>query len=450
MLTKSDSPVMTHPRGTRRVSLMVAIVVAAVALPLAVAVARTPQVGSKFGPAIDAPASYEGASKCMPSAKPGIIAFQKMVLAAYPGTGAGGIGRACSGSGTSEHHEGRAWDWGVNAGVASQKAAADELIAWLLERDRYGNDNAMARRFGIMYIIWNKRIWGTWGGWDTYCRMKKGLCKDPDDGGVLHPHTDHVHFSFSWAGAKKKTTGFNPSRSMVTGAASHPEANGLWRLGANGAVLTHGVYNFGSASDRYFDKPMVAMASTTSGNGYWLLRRDGKVFGFGDARRFGRTEKSKARFVAISAHPKGRGYWLVTSGGRVSTFGRAASYGNATEETENATVIGFAPTTTGKGYWIALSSGRVMAFGDAPTLGGAAGEASDVVGFDSNPAATGYWLVTSGGRVFAFGKAGSEGGTVGEDINSEIVSIASTPSGAGYWLVGNTGRAFPFGDASRF
>ncbi len=48
----------------------------------------------------------------------------------------------------------------------------------------------MARRFGIMYIIWNHQIWGTYApqrGWAPYT------------GSV--PHTDHIHFSFSWDGA---------------------------------------------------------------------------------------------------------------------------------------------------------------------------------------------------------------------------------------------------------
>src|SRR5688500_13749319 len=102
----------------------------AVALALFTAVAlvghasATPKVGT-YGRGIDAVGGYEGASRCDPDPEPGVVAFQKMVLRAYPGTGAGSISRACSGAATSEHNEGRAWDWGVNASVRSQQKKAD-------------------------------------------------------------------------------------------------------------------------------------------------------------------------------------------------------------------------------------------------------------------------------------------------------------------------------------
>ena len=103
--------------------------------------------------------------------------------------------------GQSEHKEGRAWDWGVNAGSESDRKKVQDLFDWLLAEDDYGNDAAMAKRFGIMYIIWNRKIWGSWGGWSTYCVQKPRGCIDPDDKDLRHPHTDHVHFSMSRAGA---------------------------------------------------------------------------------------------------------------------------------------------------------------------------------------------------------------------------------------------------------
>src|SRR5687767_1817218 len=40
------------------------------------------------GPFIEDSSYYEGQTKCSPNAKPGVVSFQRMVLAAYPGTGA--------------------------------------------------------------------------------------------------------------------------------------------------------------------------------------------------------------------------------------------------------------------------------------------------------------------------------------------------------------------------
>jgi hypothetical protein len=68
-------------------------------------------------------------------------------------------------------------------------------LNWLLATDQYNNKHAMARRLGIMYIIWNRQIWASSRaseGWRPYTRD--------------NPHTDHIHFSFSWAGARRQTT----------------------------------------------------------------------------------------------------------------------------------------------------------------------------------------------------------------------------------------------------
>ena len=150
----------------------------------------TPKTPS-FGKSIDGHASYVAQSKCSPTARPGVVAFKNLILATYPCTYSGGITRACSVGGKSEHKEGRAWDWMVKAG----HPAADSLLKWLLATDKYGNKQANARRLGIMYMVFNKKIWGAYSaskGWRPYSGS--------------NPHTDHVHFSFSWAGANKQTS----------------------------------------------------------------------------------------------------------------------------------------------------------------------------------------------------------------------------------------------------
>lgn len=137
-------------------------------------------------------ASYVGQSTCDPTPKPGVLDFQALVLEAYPDTGDLGISRDCGIGGTSEHKEGRAWDWAVD--VNSQSEIADELLNWLLE-ERDGEPHALLRRFGIMYMIWNRQIWKAYeasAGWQAYTGS--------------NPHTDHVHLSFSWEGARQETT----------------------------------------------------------------------------------------------------------------------------------------------------------------------------------------------------------------------------------------------------
>ena len=171
-----------------------------------------------FGPGIEGYARYQGQTQCIGSEQPGVAAFKQMVLAAYPGTRNLGVIRACGIGGSSEHKEGRAWDWGVYVNRANEAAAAQEVINWLLATDRHGNRHANARRLGLMYMIWNRRIWKAYsnpGTWHNYTGAS--------------PHTDHIHFSFGWPGAKKQTSFFGATSQAETGSWSGwtPTAAGI-------------------------------------------------------------------------------------------------------------------------------------------------------------------------------------------------------------------------------
>ena len=148
-----------------------------------------------FGRSIENLAPYQAQRICSPTAKPGTVALRAFVMKAFPGTRDSGIVRACSVGGTSEHKEGRAWDWGVRYSVATERAKAQAFLTWLLKTDSYGNKFSNARRLGVQYVIWNHRIWGSYdaaSGWRPYTGAD--------------PHTSHVHISLTWPGAKKQTS----------------------------------------------------------------------------------------------------------------------------------------------------------------------------------------------------------------------------------------------------
>jgi hypothetical protein len=149
-----------------------------------------PSLGS-----IEGYASYDPQRVCDPTAKPGTTALKNLLMGTYAGTRNLGVSRTCTARGVSEHKEGRAFDWGVDVGVPRERAAAEGLMAQLLATDAAGNRHALARRLGIMYVIWDQRIWSAYSasrGWRAY--------------GGANPHTDHVHISLSWAGAMGRTS----------------------------------------------------------------------------------------------------------------------------------------------------------------------------------------------------------------------------------------------------
>jgi hypothetical protein len=165
------------------------------ARPGALAAAAAPPLPPARRGAIDDLAPYQPQTRCSPYARAGVVGFQRIVMASFPKTGSYGITRACSIGGRSEHKEGRAWDWAAAVHRPYDRAAARKVFTWLFRADAGGRRFAMARRLGVMYIIFNRRIWGSYQadeGWRRYVGA--------------NPHTDHVHFSFSWAGARKQTS----------------------------------------------------------------------------------------------------------------------------------------------------------------------------------------------------------------------------------------------------
>jgi hypothetical protein len=166
----------------------------------------------KLGADIEVYAPYQGQSICDPHAKPGVLKFHDLLLKTYPTTGDSGITRACSIGGKSEHKEGRAWDWRVNVKSSAEVAKVADVFRWLFATDSYGNTHAVARRLGIMYIIWNAKIWNAGNnGWKAY-----------DCSGTTDCHMDHVHFSFGWAGALAKTSYWTGKVSPVIPAPGQP------------------------------------------------------------------------------------------------------------------------------------------------------------------------------------------------------------------------------------
>jgi hypothetical protein len=70
------------------------------------------------------------------------------------------------------------------------------------------------------------------------------------------------------------------------------------------------------------NQPIVGIASTPTGKGYWLVASDGGIFTFGDAGFYGSlggTAQSPP-IIGLIANPQGTGYKLVNEAGRATSF----------------------------------------------------------------------------------------------------------------------------------
>ncbi len=218
-----------------------------------------------------------------------------------------------------------------------------------------------------------------------------------------------------------------------------------------GAPVPFGTAKNHGNAPAHLNAPIVGMAATPNGEGYWLVASDGGIFSFGNAGFHGSmgAKHLNAPIVGIAATPNGEGYWLVASDGGIFSFGNAGFHGSMGAKHLNAPIVGMAATPNGEGYWLVASDGGIFSFGNAGFHGsmGAKHLNAPIVGMAATPNGEGYWLVASDGGIFSFGNAGYHGSMGAKHLNAPIVGMAATPNGEGYWLVASDGGIFSFGNA---
>ena len=155
--------------------------------------------------AIEGLAPYVAPTGCDLRNRVGSVKLATLIKATYANTY--GLSRNCTSatSPTSEHYDGRAVDTFFNVRNATQKAQAGALLTWLLATDAKGNPYANARRLGVMYIIWNNKMWSSYrtsDGWRPYstCATTTSTAYD------TACHRNHIHLSLSWEGAMGRTS----------------------------------------------------------------------------------------------------------------------------------------------------------------------------------------------------------------------------------------------------
>ena len=120
----------------------------------------------------------------------------------------------------------------------------------------------------------------------------------------------------------------------------------------------NGVYDSAPDGDTLSD-PVVGGAP----HGYWMVGADGKVYAFGDAKKWGEiTGPIPFPVVDIEPTADGDGYWIVDDHGFVSAFGSAPALGNVGLGTlaSGEKVTSLSATPAGDGYWIFTTKGRVL------------------------------------------------------------------------------------------
>ncbi len=234
---------------------------------------------------------------------------------------------------------------------------------------------------------------------------------------------------------------------QVVGLTPSGDGAGYALVTAFGRVLTYGDFvNDGDPSGAKLSKPIVGIDAHPTG-GYYLAAADGGIFAY-QAPFFGSMggRTLNQPIVGMAVTPSGLGYWTVASDGGIFCFGDAAFFGSMGGRKLNKPMVGMAPIPSGRGYWTVASDGGIFCFGAAPFYGSMGGTKLNkpIVGMAPTPSGQGYWLVASDGGIFSFGDARFHGSTGSLRLNQPVVGMAVPSTGQGYWLVAADGGIFTF------
>jgi len=178
---------------------------------------------------------------------------------------------------------------------------------------------------------------------------------------------------------------------------------------ADGALLYHGEYGKGSNeripgvdADQFVD-----VASTM--DGMYAVTATGRIVTTGYAPHYGDLYPTTG-VVALETTPSGGGYWIVTKTGRVYGFGDANNLGPRRNTVVHSAVVAFAASDQ-YGGWLVTALGEIVPVGDAPNFGSVATRVASgdrVVGIVTDYRTGGFWVVTRDGDILEAGGAPAE------------------------------------------
>ena len=153
-------------------------------------------------------ARYDPQDTCSPKDKPGAVALRSWLVRTYGGR-SGPIGRSCAGSSVSEHKEGRAVDWMLNAAKKRDRRKALRFLTQAFATGPTGEPAELARRMGIMYVIFDDHIYASYRGFEARDYLSSSCRGKPlRRCSKTLRHRDHLHISLSRAGGAGETSWF--------------------------------------------------------------------------------------------------------------------------------------------------------------------------------------------------------------------------------------------------
>ena len=157
----------------------------------------------------------------------------------------------------------------------------------------------------------------------------------------------------------------------IVAMATTANGTGYWVVAADGGVFSFNAPFYGALAGWPLAQPVIGMTATPSGTGYWIVDRRRLGVPFGDAqalRHRCRTCTSTRRSSRSSPAPAARATGCTRPTAACSRSAPRASTARPAACVSNAPVVGMASTPSGKGYWLVAADGGIFSFGDAQLL----------------------------------------------------------------------------------
>jgi hypothetical protein len=239
----------------------------------------------------------------------------------------------------------------------------------------------------------------------------------------------------------------------VVGIAAAANGRGYYVLRSNGGVDGYGVPWRGSLSAHPLPAGVTAtgIATDPATRGYWIVLSNGQVHAFHapflgqpDIPSGGWGQYPAAVGIAAAAVRSGYGYFVLRANGGIDHFGVAwhGSLAGHLHYGSTAPVVATAMATDAKtgGYWITTSTGGVFAF-DAPSLGSPSTlphgkyDGNTITAIAADASGNGYEVLRAAGGIDNFGAPyhGSLGAWGGMPDGGFASGVAIDPATGGYW-----------------
>lgn len=237
---------------------------------------------------------------------------------------------------------------------------------------------------------------------------------------------------------------------LMRNSGGNRNSQGYWAVQNDGGVISSGGATFHGSMGGQGYTDFVGGSTWYDGNGYVLVRSNGNLYCFGTALPPGAiipgagNPPMSAACVGVYCSPTGQGYWVVGRDGSVFAYG-PGYYGRIT--VSNCACL--IPSANGAGYWMLTDAGGVTGFG---SVGGVAsfGAGSAIIHQgESAPDSSGFVTANAIGGTFPTGNMQFQGSFQSESIPSGgyfIMGCIASGTGGGYGLVDAGGHMYAFGD----